>query len=176
MGLRCATFNGGVVLTPVGGKSVQFGQGKKEVRKSVLRGRKSVLENSLAVVAFGPEVKEFKVPLKYKGFADVVTSGSPMRFRREGKDSYFRCPCTGFGLRRKKRKTTYIKGDGVPAPLPGFTGSILVDQLRPKGNWLMQFLWDPSWTTEYTTRKGTVQQAIKQNYFLCREWRQSDRS
>ena len=34
----------------------------------------------------------------------------------------------------------------------------------------MQFLWDLSWTTEYTTRKGTVQQATEQNYFLSREW------
>ena len=49
-----------------------------EVRKSVPQGRKSVLENSLAVVAFGPEVNEFKVPLKYKGFTGVVTSGSPV--------------------------------------------------------------------------------------------------
>ena len=64
---------------------MQFGQGEEEVRKSVLRdrksvpkGRKSVLENSLAVVAFGPEAKEFKVPLKYTGFTDDVSSGSPM--------------------------------------------------------------------------------------------------
>ncbi len=36
MGLRCATFNGGVVLTPVGGKSVlEFKQGEKEGRKAV---------------------------------------------------------------------------------------------------------------------------------------------
>ena len=78
MGLRCTTFNGGVVLTPVGGKSVQFGQGKGKDRKSVPKDRKSVLENSLAVVAFGPEAKEFKVPLKYKGFTDDVSSGSPV--------------------------------------------------------------------------------------------------
>ncbi len=106
-------FSRDVVLTSVGGRSVQFGQGEKEVRKSVLKGRKSVPENSLAVVAFGTEVKEFKVPLKYNGFADDVSSGSPMRFRREGMDSYFKLACTGFGVKANKNMKTMYKATGV---------------------------------------------------------------
>ena len=85
-------------------------------------------------------------------------------------DSYFRFACTGLGLRRKRIKAKYINGDGLPAPLPGFTGSILVDQFRPKGNWLVQILWDPSWTTEYTTRRKQSSNASrKANCFLGRE-------